>query len=176
MDKIDNIISEIKWFFKRIWYVIKNIIKLIPILWNNYDWDYNSIINLFVFQLKNVSKHLQSDNTNTLNANLYGKKIDLAITLIDKIYGLNMDSELFCLEYQDKLTEKYGEYTYDFKKIENSEYYEMVNVFERDLSEEELKQFEIDNDKWFKESLEKEKKAKRILWNFINHNIEKWWD
>jgi hypothetical protein len=77
------------------------------------------------------------------------------------------------LEWVDKLKEEYGSDILDFKfedtgRGDGTSYlkykYEDLNM--RSKMKKEL----------IKESREKQKRAHKLLWDFIEHNIQYWWD
>ena len=60
---------KLKWKLKEVWTPIKNIpanIKMIcqwiPILWNNWDWDYHFLLVLMQYKLKRMSKYVKKHN------------------------------------------------------------------------------------------------------------------
>lgn len=156
-------------FFKR----IRKIIKYIPIIWENwYDWDYTTAINVFKFELGNIANHLESDNAYTVRAKGKAKRMRLAIKLLERAYN-----DYYMDEYYDKLESKYGKSTIDFIPLQdNEELFEMVTVHERELSEVEKKNYEIEKEILINEAVTKEEKTKRLVWRIIHQNIEHWWD
>jgi polysaccharide pyruvyl transferase WcaK-like protein len=90
---------------------------------------------------------------------------------MDKVH----DEEYSC-EYQDKIKELYGEDALDWEfvdtgKGDNSTY--MKYKYEKWNNADEIKEVER---KLFKEAQEKQKRAHKLLWDFIEHNIQSWWD
>ena len=77
---------EIKYWFRRKFWQIRNIIHWIPILWNQYDFDYIYAIKVFRFQLLKMAKFLDSDNACTISSRDKSKDIKKVIELMDKIY------------------------------------------------------------------------------------------
>ena len=119
---------------------------------------------------------MESERAMTVNAEIRAKRIRTAVTLLQKVY----DEEYGC-EYQDKLKELYGENVLDWEFIEldvKSDYngeplYELKWEYEKWDNSEEVE--EVKN-KLFKESKEKQKRAEKLVWEFISHNIRGWWD
>ena len=60
-----------------------------------------------------------------------------------------------------------------FKKVEESEYAEMIAEYESWENAEEIK---MRIQELSKLSKEKQARAERLLWQWINHNIRYWWD
>lgn len=181
MELIQKAWNNFTYFFRRKYRQIQNIIRWIPILWNQFDFDYRYAIDVFKFQLKNLADFMDSDKSRTLDASVRAQRIRTVIKLIDKVY----DEEYAC-EYQDKLKEKYGNSKFDFIPTGDTTYndftnkeeklYEMVKVWNTKYSEDELKQIAEDESKMFNESQLKQEKAHRLLWKMIEHNIRGWWD
>lgn len=158
---------NIKWFFRR----LKRVWDFLPIIWKGYDFDYSHAINLFKYQLERTADFMESDRAMTVDADIRAKRIRTAIKLLNKVY----DEDYGC-EYQTKMKELYGSTILDFwfedtGKGDGSSYLRHAWELRADSSDVE-KVF----DKLFKESQEKQKRAEKLVWEFISHNIRYWWD
>jgi len=121
--------------------------------------------------LERQAKFLESDKSRTLEAKNNASRIRTAIRLMDKVY----DEEYGC-EYQDKLKELYGEKVLDWwfqdtgdgtgSSFLKWEYEKWDNFAEIEKVQKHL----------FLESKNKQKRAHKLLWDFIEHNIQHWWD
>ena len=113
--------------FRRIGKRIRTIIKWVPILWHDEDWDFYYVYNILQKKLEFVHKDML--NSCLEDRELYANKIMTAIRLIEIVKE-----------------EKY------------------------------LDEYLLEND-WgnFKKVIDKQDKAKKVLFNYLNHNIEKWW-
>jgi hypothetical protein len=100
-------------------------------------------------------------------------RIDTARRLMDMIYLENKYSD----EHLDEIIRLYGNREYKFMPSEsNPEHEIMVRVFEKQYTSSEIDRI-IEHEAQLRNNCaEKDKKAKRILWQFINHNLEDWWD
>ena len=150
---------------------IKRVIDFLPLIWNGFDFDYRYATNLFKKQLERIADEMESDRGRLANSKVNAQKIRTAIRLMDKVY----DEEYGC-EYQDKLKELYGENVLDWwfedtGKGDDSSY--LRYEYEKWDNSEEIKKVER---KLFLESKDKQKKAHKLLWDFIEHNIQRWWD
>jgi hypothetical protein len=161
-------IKDIKYFFKRKYQQVERVIDFLPIIWNGFDFDYSYSIELFKKQLERQAKLFESGKSYSARAKQDASRIRTAIRLMDKVY--NGDYEL---EWVDKLKEEYGSDILDFKFEDTGEgngtsylkyKYEDLNM--RSKMKKEL----------IKESREKQKQAHKLLWDFIEHNIQYWWD
>jgi hypothetical protein len=159
------------YWIKRKYRQIKRVIDFLPLIWNGFDFDYIYAVKLFRKQLERIANELESDRANTLSAPINAQKIRTAIRLMDKVYN-----DEYSTEWVDKIKKLYGAdvlewesedtgkgdsstyVTYKYEKWDNSE--EIDNVSKQLLSE----------------SHKKEKRAHKLLWDFIEHNIQRWWD
>ena len=161
------------YFIKRKYIQIKKLIRWIPIIWNSFDWDYSYAIKMFNQQLKDTSDYLKSDKANTLDAKLYASKIDTYLKLSEKVY-----EDDYGLEYQDVLKKDYGDlfdvdinYNIDNNLMLLTRKYEIL-----DISEDEKKRYsDIEKEQLILSQI-KQEKAHRILWKYLEHNIQSWWD
>ena len=159
------------YWIKRKYRQIERTLSFLPLIWKGYDWDYGYAIELFKHQLKRTADCLESNNSYALSAKTNAQKLRTAIRLMDKVYD-----EDYAMEYVDKIEKLYGKGVLDseFKDTgdESGLYYLKYNYEEWDNSEE----IEQIRHKLFNESKEKQKRAHKLLWDFIEHNIQQWWD
>ena len=149
---------------------IKRVIDFFPLIWNGFDFDYRYAIDLFKKHLERIAKDMET-NGRLECSDVNAQKIRTAIRLMDKVY----DEEDGC-EYQNKLKELYGERVLDWwfedaGRGDDSSY--LRYEYEKWDNSEEIKKVER---KLFLESKDKQKKAHKLLWDFIEHNIQRWWD
>ena len=164
-------IQDIIYFFKRKYQQIERVIDFLPMIWNGFDFDYRYSLEFFKKSLERQAKFLESDRANTLEATQNASRIRTAIRLMDKVYD-----EEYATEYQDKLEQLYGDNVLDFWFEDTGE--GDGSTFLRWEYEKWDNSEEIDEvrKKLFLESKEKQKRAHKILWDFIEHNIQYWWD
>ena len=163
--------NDITYFFKRKYQQIQRVIHFLTMIWKGFDFDYNYSIELFKKSLERQAKFLESDRACTLEAKQNAAKIRTAIRLMDKVY--NGDYEV---EWMDTIREKYSNDVFDWQFEDTgrgdgttyikSKYEDWDNANEIDLLKIEL----------MLKSKEKQKKAHKLLWNYIEHNIQNWWD
>ena len=161
-------LNNVTYFFKRKYRQVERVIDFLPIIWNGFDFDYNYSIELFKKQLERQAKFFESDKSHSARSKQDASRIRTAIRLMDKVYN-----DEYELEWVDKLKEEYGSDILDFKfedtgRGDGTSYmkykYEDLNM--RSKMKKEL----------IKESREKQKRAHKLLWDFIEHNIQYWWD
>ena len=115
--------NEIRKFFIG----ISNIIKWIPVLYKDRDWDFYFVYVMLQKKLEFTEKAIR--NSSLQNSDFYGNKIRTAIRLIEIVRE-----------------EKY--------------------------LEEVLKENDWDN---IRKAIIKQDKAKKLLFNYLQHYIEQWW-
>lgn len=164
------------YWFKRKWRQVKRVLDYLPIIWNGYDWDYRYSIELFQHQLKRTAKEIKA-NGHREDKERVAHRIETAVEFLEKVYD-----EEYAYEYASKIEEAYG--PSDFKMIERDEVdadgnwitAEMIDVYERDYTKDELLLIQEEKDALIWESQAKQKRAHKLVWKYIEHNIERWWD
>ena len=160
-----------KYWFKRKYRQIKTVFRWLPIIWKQYDFDYRYSLEVFKFQLQKQAEFLESDRAVTLCAKDKAKRIRTILKLMDKVY-----EEDYACEYQKILKEMYGNNVLDWwfedtGRGNGSSY--LRHEYEKWDNAEEISQMK---DELFKMSHEKQKRAHKLLWDLIEHNIQGWWD
>lgn len=164
-------IKDIKYFFKRKYRQVQRVVDYLPIIWKGYDFDYSYSVDLFKKSLERQAKLFESETQNSDRSKQNASRIRTAIQLMGKVYN-----EEYGSEYQDKLEQLYGDNVLDFWFEDTGE--GDGSSFLRWEYEKWDNSEEIDEvrKKLFLESKEKQKRAHKILWDFVEHNIQYWWD
>ena len=160
-----------KYWFKRKYRQVKRVLDFLPIIWKGYDFDYRYAIDLFKYQLERTADFMESDKAMTVDANIRARRIKTAIELLDKVY----DEEYGC-EYQEQMKSIYGDNVLDwnFEDTERGDETSYLKYeYEKWENKDEVKET---FDKLFKQSQDKQKRAEKLVWEFISHNIRGWWD
>ena len=87
---------EMYWMRRKMWQ-IKNLIKWIPVIWKQYDYDYESAIDVFAFQLNKIADFLDSEEAYTVSAKANASQIRRTVKLLEDVYD-----EKFAMEYMDE--------------------------------------------------------------------------
>ena len=165
------------YWFKRKYRQIKRVLDYLPIIWKGYDFDYRYATELFTHQLGRMADHFESDRAMTLCAGDKAKRIRTAIKLMNKVY-----EEEYGMEYLDTIELYYGKETHEFietdevSKRSGEKYFTVKITNELAVDEQHQKEISEVRHQLFLLSNEKQKKAHGILWKFIEHNIQRWWD
>ena len=164
-------LNDIKYFFKRKYGQIQRVIDFLPMIWNGFDFDYSYSVQLFRKSLERQAKFLESDKSYSARSKQDASRIRTAIRLMDKVYD-----EEYSSEYQDKLKQLYGDNAFDWQFEDTGRGDETSFIkykYEDWDNAEEIKKVQK---KLFLESRQKQKRAHKLLWDFIEHNIQYWWD
>jgi len=164
-----------KYWFKRKYRQIERTLSFLPLIWKGYDWDYRYAIDLFQHQLKRTEKSIRENGIHVGNKNT-ASRIKTTVDLMQKVY-----EDEYSMEHYDILQEKYGKLNWEFIETgdfdENGEpYYTIKNTWERAVDENHNQQIEEESRQMRLESNKKQKRAHKLLWDFIEHNIQNWWD
>ena len=167
--------KKIGYWFKRKWSQIKRVIDFLPLIWKGYDWDYRYAIDLFQHQLKRTEKSIRENGLHVGNYNT-ASRIKTAVDLMQKVYD-----EDYQMEYCDVLEKMYGKFNFEFIETgdfddKGDPYYTMEKVYENYYTEEELLLISDERRALQLECRDKQKRAHKLLWDFIEHNIQRWWD
>lgn len=164
------------YWIKRKYRQIKRVIDFIPIIWKGYDWDYYYAIELFQHQLKRTAKEIRT-NGNGVDREQIAIRIETAVEFLEKVY-----EDEYAFEYINKIEETYGPNSTEIverDEIDASGNWisaEMIDVYEREYTEEELQLIQDEREALMNESFAKQKRAHKLVWKYIEHNIQRWWD
>ena len=162
------------YWFKRKYTQITRVISFLPIIWKGFDWDYIYALELFKHQLGRMADTLESNASWSLNSSDTASKIRTAIKLMDKVYN-----EEYGCEYQDQIERLYGKTKHEFIEVEDGiskGLFDLKMTNELAVDDDHQKEINEVQHQMFLMSGEKQKKAHRILWKYIEHNIQGWWD
>lgn len=168
---------RMKYWIKRKYRQIKRVIDFFPLIWNGFDFDYRYATDLFKKQLERIADEMESDRGRLENSKTNAQKIRTSIRLMDKVY----DDE-YGMEYMDTIEKLYGKTHYDFIELtEKSKHtgeplYELKLRNESAVDEKHQKEIDEVRNQMMLLSRDKQKRAHKLLWNFIEHNIQNWWD
>ena len=145
-----------------------------------YDYDWESSVNVFAFQLENIAKFLESKKAFSARAKEDAMRIRTVLKLMKKVYD-----EEYLEEYHDKLAEIYDKEAFEFVTVpvkfdgELKKYttHRLCLKYEIDDKYKDMRdEMKATHSKLFQESIDKQNKAHRILWEMIEHRIQWWWD
>ena len=158
---------------------INNLIKWMPIIWKDRDWDDWYIWEILKFKLTQQANYISKHDRHT-TAQIDAQKMRLCVRLIEKI-----QDEYYSGEYID-----YFESKFEFTDCKDKPGYSELNIIDISNTFEEyvtkyystykkiIKEHDCKNAKdiAMKMAHYNHNKAKRILFQLLNTHIEKWWD
>ena len=167
---------NIRHWLKRKKNQINRVFDFLPIIWNSYDFDYRYSIDIFKKSLERQADYLESNNSHTESASHNASRIRTAIRLMDKVY-----EDEYSTEYLDELHDKYGKSFFSFvpteRVDENGEsYYRLEVTYEHAKDDDHNKEINKICSEMMTKSNDKQKRAHKLLWEFVEHNILHWWD
>jgi len=165
----------IPYWFRQITDGFKNLIKWLPIIWKNRDWDYLYTFELLKFKLLQQRNYLvYNDRHAEIN-----RDITICLNLIDRI-----QNEYYALEYQDfyRGTTKFikeGKYYRYEEKIEFENFSGYFQKYPLQVKELLKKYPEVKDDKMKLAlflSYRNQKRCQTLLFKILNEKINYWWD
>jgi hypothetical protein len=164
------------YWFKRKYHQIRKTLDFLPLIWNSYDFDYRYSIDLFKKHLEYQASFLESKRAMTLEAKNNAQKIRTTISLMNKVY-----EDEYSTEYMDTIDKLYGTTHYDFVETDELDkngdpYYRLELRNEGAMDEEHQKEIDEIRTQMIREGREKQRRAHKLLWDYVEHNIQRWWD
>lgn len=165
------------WRLRLIIRRIKNLIRWFPIIWKDQDWDDHYIWEILKFKLKNQAEYIGNHDRHT-RAKRDSQIMMLCVRLIEKV-----QSEYYSSEYMD-----YHESDYNF--VDSKDFpgmYELDIVEKSERFDEFFKKYPLVyrcvpdlNAPKSRIAIQiahmNHKRARKLLFNILEKNIEGWWD
>ena len=174
VDRLNKIWGNITYWPVRKYRQIKNVIGWIPVVWNQFDFDYHYSLEVFKHQLLKQARFMESNQAVCVDSHISAEKIRMIVRLMDKVYN-----EEYAMEYQERLANEFGKDVLDFhfEKNNNSEYSTLKFKYETSLKYYYIKdKIKEKHDQYFMESQNKQNRAHQLLWKLIEFYIRGWWD
>jgi len=171
---LNNITYPFRDFYRR----VKNVLRWLPTIWKDRDWDDSYITEILIKKLEFTRDFYLSGKAYSAEAEKVADEIKEAI---DRLH-MTRDSWEF---YEDlaieQLEQKWGKTAFSFEPYENDENgnvltYEMKSNIEKVNTEEEEEQYRKEFGKALDAARKQYMKDKKDAYKFIAKNIDKWWD
>lgn len=171
---INNITYPFRDFYRR----MKNVLRWLPTIWKDRDWDNSYITEILIKKLEFTRDFYLSDKAYSAEADKVAGQIQEAI---DRLHQTKDSWEFYEDPAMEQLQQKWGLTSFSFEPYEYDENgdvltYEMKSKTEKVNTEEEEEQY----NKEFKEASKIAHKQymndKKDAYKFIAKNIDKWWD
>lgn len=161
------------WYFRRFFRKCYNVIRWMPTIWKDEDWDDSFITTIFIKKLEHQRDFFLSDRTHILEAKKVAAEIQTAID------GLRNTAESW--EYEQRamaaVDHKWGE---SKMRTEPSETHPNCYELHFDVPGVKTPEDEAQYNKEFRECLAAARKQytkdKRAAYAYIASNIDRWWD
>jgi hypothetical protein len=165
--------KHITYPFRRFFRKCHNVIRWMPTIWKDEDWDDSYITTILIKKLEHQRDFFLSDRTHILDAKKVAAEIQIAID------GLRNTTDSWAYEQQanDALDRKWGESKMRTEPSKtHSGYYEL----HIDVPGVKTPEDDVQYNKEFKEALiaarKQYTKDKRAAYVYIASNIDRWWD
>ncbi len=153
-------------FFRNILTGIYNVIRWLPTIWNDRDWDDYYILYMLKTKLQHMENFFRSDNAWSARAKEDADNIRYAINLIDKIQNHDYTGEAL-----KPFRERNPEYKFELKTEPCEDNPKLYRVITDDTPEQKellsqcYNQSEKNEDNDYKE-----------LFRYLGEHIREWWD
>ena len=161
------------WYFRRFFRRCRNVIRWIPTLWKDEDWDDSFVTTIFIKKLEHQRDFFLSDRTHILEAKKVAAEIQTAID------GLRNTAESY--EYESRaiadIERKWGE-----SKMRSEPSKAVPGCYEIhfDVPGVKTPEDEAQYNAEFRECMAAARKQymkdKRAAYAYIASNIDRWWD
>lgn len=171
---------EGQYYHKDFAYGVKNLIKWFPVIWKDRDWDDHFIWRIMIQKLKNQSKYIGQRDYHT-RAKRDAEIMMTCVRLMERV-----SDEYYNIEYMD-----YHDSDYNFidskdhpgykelEIVENWEKYDDYFAKYPLVHKAVLKEYPNETDKYRIAMMIAHKnhnRARKLLFNLMDRNIECWWD
>jgi hypothetical protein len=162
---------------------VRNLIRWFPIVWKDRDWDTHYIWQVLKFKIKNQAKYI-GEKDRHMSAKRDSEKMNLCVSLMDKIQNEYYSSEYH--DYQDnkfhwddcKDMSEYCELRIEELSENLDEYFKKYPLIYKKVVNAEKNIFRIDDKRGIAMNIGhiNHQRAKKLLFNILENNIECWWD
>lgn len=164
---MQNVIRHIQRFFDQ----VIRVIQWIPVIWKTHDWDSAYAIDVFAYQLERTAKRLES--VTHYNGKPEARRIRMILRLMKKVCD-----EDYSMEWMDIEDRVFGKSKLVFHPAPefgdgmmeiHREYDRKYTAKEREMIDESMRELRL-------RCYAKQERAHKLLWDLIEHNIQRWWD
>lgn len=161
-------------FYRR----VRNVLRWLPTIWNDRDWDDSYITEILVKKLEFTREFYLSDKAYSVEVDNVAKEIQEAI---DGLHKTRDSWEFYEEPAMDLLEQKWGKTTHEFVPYEldengNTIAYEMKSKVEKVETDEDEEQYRKELKEASKLAQKQYMRDKVKAYKFIATNIDKWWD
>jgi hypothetical protein len=158
VDKFKSVYHSIRSFY----YGVKNIIRWMPTIYNDRDWDHAYLLCMLQKKLEHMSEYFKSENTCSMDSHLHAEKIDECVTILKNLVEENYDKH-----YNDV----YEEYKY----LHGLEDKPMCDWF-KNFTEEAKSLYLVRTKIAFTLDDEEKRNDTKKLFSTLEKELFQWWD
>lgn len=172
---------EYQYYPRNFIHGVKNLIKWFPIVWKDRNWDDSFFWTIVKFKISDMAK-THGSRMPYVGYERNVEIMNLIVRLIEKF-----ESETYLHEYYDYVEDKVW-----FEKIEGTDNYEMKSETLMDNLDEYFKKYPLlkkqaEQHLIYKQNPDRvtlaismgmieHEKAKRLIFELLNRNVNKWWE
>jgi len=163
------------WRIRNFIFSIRRVIKWLPVIWKDRDYDHYYLMYLIKHKLLLYKKYYENNwdcgghGLHTFSIKI--EKINTLLRLWDKIVY-----EEYELEYIDTLEELYGKEIFKFVKTEKGIGYYLKSSYEDIYSDVELSKINELRLKLMEQGIKKGEKAQKLFWKMLGFYSNFFWD
>lgn len=146
---------------------VRRVLHYLPLIWNTRDYDYIFAVDVFTHQLRRQRDYFRVHG-NLEDASLRAQQIETALNLFDKVYNESYTN------WHDEVTNKWGDDILEFDSVEQPDGTTTLEFgFRHHPNKEQIEQDIRDAQR---RGMDKHNRAHKLLWDYIEHHIQTWWD
>jgi hypothetical protein len=151
---------------------IKMICQWIPVLWNNWDWDYNFLFDILRYKMDRMSKHLAEHDVG-VTAWQRAAQLKACVDIIDRIQDGSLS---YTKEEQKAHEEKWGETIHESVETEDPGLFKL-DMYSQKARDERLEEQERKEQLAIYElGRNRKQKDLDVLFRIMRKRVEYWWD
>jgi len=173
-----NTINDITYPFRDFYRRVKNVLRWLPTIWNDRDWDDSYITEILIRKLEFTRDFYLSDKPYSSEAKRTADEIQEAIS---RLHQTKDSWDFYEDPAMEELQQKWGLTAFSFEPYEHDKEgnvltYELKTKTEKVNTEEEEEQYSKEFREASKTAHKQYMKDKIKAYKFIAKNIDKWWD
>jgi len=169
-----RIFRNITWPFRRFFRKCRNVLRWLPTIWKDEDWDDSYIVDILVKKLEHQRDYFHSTRSIAMDAHKYADEIQIAIDGLRKTADSYEHYERLA---SDAMARKWGEGVFRTEPIEgNSELSELHIDYPNVKTDEDRAEHRREYREVMQTAQKLYMKDKRAVYRYIADNIDKWWD
>ena len=169
-----RIFRNITWPFRRFFRKCHNVLRWLPTIWKDEDWDDSFIVDILVKKLEHQRDYFRSERSVAMDAHKYADEIQKAIDGLRKTADSYDHYETPAYAEVDR---KWGKGEFRFEPVEGNPVLCELHVdYPNVKTDEDKEQYNREYREAMQTAHNLYVKDKRAAYKYIADNIDKWWD